>query len=40
MDGGFLMLQMTLIKRERCEWKKKYFKDDFIALWWKRKALT
>ena len=35
MDGGFWMLQLTLIKRERCEWKKKYFKDEFVALWWK-----
>ena len=30
------MLQLTLIKTERCEWKKKYFKDEFVALWWKK----
>ena len=29
------MLQLTLIKRERCEWKNMYFNDEFVALWWK-----
>ena len=31
MDSG-CVLQVALIKRERCEWKKKYFEDKLVAL--------